>query len=212
MYLPRHFQESNIATLHEFLQRHPLATLIRSGADGPHADHVPLLLDPKSGALGTLKGHVARTNPLWREAGALASVLAVFQDAGCYVSPSWYPSKRVTGKVVPTWNYIAVHVHGGLEVHDDAEWLRRFLTDLTRMHESGRPEPWTLTDAPADYIEAQLRHLVGIELRIERIVGKYKLSQNRSAADADGVARGLRELATPCACEMARMIEERRRS
>ena len=158
-----------------------------------------------------LQGHVARANPLWRNLGAEANVLAIFQDPGGYITPSWYATKAETGKVVPTWNYVAVHAYGLARAVEDAAWLKEFLVRLTQANESGRTAPWQLADAPQDFIAMQLKAIVGIEIRIERLIGKWKASQNRLPKDVDGVVAGLRERGDADALRMANDIEARRR-
>ena len=192
MYLPSHFEQHDTATLHALMRAHPLATLVSTGPEGPTADHVPLAFDAGAGAHGALLGHVARANPLWT-AAAGSPVLAVFHGPQAYVSPSWYPGKATTHKVVPTWNYAVVHAHGLLEMVEDAPWLRALVGRLTDHHEAPRRTPWSVDDAPADYVQQMLRAIVGIRIPIERLIGKWKVSQNRSAADRQGVADGLGE-------------------
>ena len=187
MYLPRHFAQDDPAALQALMRDHPLATLVSTGPDGLTADHVPLEYDTATGAL---RGHVARANPLWQHADG-QPVLAVFRGPEAYVSPSWYPSKAEHHKVVPTWNYAVVHAHGRLSAVDDAPWLHALVSRLTAQHEGGRPTPWTVADAPADYVQQMLRAIVGIEIAVERLVGKWKLGQNRSSADRQGVIDGL---------------------
>ncbi len=190
MYLPAHFEQKDAQALQALMREHPLATLVTTAADGLTADHVPLEYDAER---RTLRGHVARANPLWRHADG-QPVLAVFSGAQAYVSPSWYPSKAATHKVVPTWNYAVVHAHGRLRAVDDAPWLRALVGRLTDHFEATRrtpPEPWSVADAPEDYIAQMLRAIVGIEIEVERLIGKFKLSQNRSEADRLGVAAGL---------------------
>ena len=155
MYLPKLFEESEPAELAAFIRAHPLATLVSTNADGLCADHIPMLLETEAGAT-VLRGHVARANPLWRNLGAGAPALAVFHDAGGYITPSWYATKSQTGKVVPTWNYVAVHADGTASAVDDTQWLRSFLTRLTAANESTRVQPWSLADAPEDFIARQL--------------------------------------------------------
>lgn len=189
MYRPKHFEPPSADDLEAAIRSHPLATLVRMTPDGLAADEIPLM--QVSGAAGTLlHGHVARANPLWQDADG-QPVLAVFRGPQYYVSPSWYPSKREHGKVVPTWNYIVVHVHGTLRAIEDRAWLRRLVGQLTDRHESLRAEPWAVDDAPQTYIDTMLGAIVGIEVDVARIEGKWKMSQNRSAADREGVARGL---------------------
>jgi transcriptional regulator len=190
MYLPAHFEQNDAQALQALMRAQPLATLVTTAADGLTADHLPLEYDAGS---GVLRGHVARANPLWRHADG-QPVLAVFSGPQAYVSPAWYPSKAATHKVVPTWNYTVVHAHGRLRAVDDAPWLRALVGRLTERFEGARatpPEPWSVTDAPDDYLEQMLRAIVGVEIRVERLLGKWKLSQNRSEADRLGVAAGL---------------------
>lgn len=193
MYLPAHFEQSDPAALRDLMHRHPLAAVVTSGADGLTADHLPLEFVADDGGVGPgrLRGHVARANPLWRHAGG-QPVLAIFTGPHGYVSPNWYPAKAATHKVVPTWNYAVVHAHGVLNIVDDAPWLRALVGRLTDRHEAGRSQPWAVDDAPDDYIRQMLGAIVGIEIPLTRLVGKWKLSQNRSRADRDGVAAGLR--------------------
>jgi transcriptional regulator len=188
VYLPRHFESHDEATLAALLREHPLAHVVHHGSDGGlDADPVPLLWDADR---RRLCGHVARANPLWRTAAG-RPVLAIFGGAQAYVSPNWYPSKAATHKAVPTWNYVVVHAHGTFEARDDAGWLREFLPQLTARHEASQPRPWSLADAPADYLEQMMRAIVGIEIAVERLVAKVKASQNRTADDREGVARAL---------------------
>jgi transcriptional regulator len=216
MYQPAHFVEQDADTLLALMTAAPLATLIRGGAELA-ADVLPLEVQ-RSGDGWRVAGHVARANPLWREADG-QPVLALFQGPQGYVSPNWYPSKFQHGKAVPTWNYTMVQVHGTLRAVDDPEWLRAFVTRLTQRHEAGRPVPWRVEDAPADYLDATLRAIVGIEIEVTRVEGKFKLSQNRSAEDRTGVVLGLGSDATlqrqPEADALAQAMqaaEERRRN
>ena len=189
MYLPKHFEQPNPALLAALMHAHPLATLIVATPAGPTADLIPLEFHPDQGAQGTLRGHVARANPLWRHAGAAA--LAVFHGPQAYVSPNWYPSKREHGKVVPTWNYTMVQARGELRAVDDSPWLRALVGRLTQRHESVQPAPWAVSDAPDDYVQQMLGAIVGIEIELTVLTGKWKVSQNRSAGDRAGVAAGL---------------------
>nr|WP_288466806.1 FMN-binding negative transcriptional regulator [uncultured Pseudomonas sp.] len=191
MYTPSAFRQNDLATLHREIQACRLATLISHGENGLQASHLPLLLRPEEGEYGTLYGHLARANPHARLLAEGGEALVVFSSADAYVSPSWYPAKAEHGKVVPTWNYIAVHAYGRAEVFDDAERLRNLLGELTDRHESLRPQPWAIDDAPRDYIDGMLRAIVGFALPIERLEGKWKLGQNRSEADQHGVHDGL---------------------
>jgi transcriptional regulator len=191
MYQPAPFVETNPDALHGLITAHPLGLLMTLQDGVISADPVPFLLDPQAGPHGTLKAHVARANPLWKAHPAGADVTVIFQSVEHYVSPGWYPSKAETGKVVPTWNYALVEVRGPLIVHDDALWLRAQVGALTERHEGARSEPWRVEDAPPGYIDAMLRGIVGIEIPISSIVGKFKLSQNRSDTDRAGVVAGL---------------------
>jgi transcriptional regulator len=186
MYTPKHFVESRVESLHGLIRAYPFATLVTRAADGLTANHLPFELVGE-----VLHGHVARGNELARLDGA--EVLLVFQGPDGYISPNWYPSKHETGREVPTWNYAVVHVHGRLRVIDDAAWLRRLLETLTDHHEAGQPQPWKISDAPDDHIETSLRAIVGLEVSIDRIEGKFKLSQNHPARNRAGVIAGLRE-------------------
>ncbi len=188
MYQPAHFIEQDAETLLDLMKTTPLATLIRGGAELT-ADILPLEVE-RVGEGWRITGHVARANPLWREADG-QPVLVVFQGPQGYVSPSWYASKAEHHKVVPTWNYTMVQAHGTLRAIDDPAWVRAFVTRLTETHEGGRAMPWHVSDAPDDYIAATQRAIVGIEIDVTRVEGKFKLSQNRSAADRTGVVLGL---------------------
>jgi transcriptional regulator len=189
VYLPKHFEQNDRAALAALMRERPLATLVVAAPDGPTADLIPLEFSPAEGEHGTLRGHVARANPLWRHAGA--QTLAVFTGPEAYVSPNWYASKREHGKVVPTWNYTMVQARGVLRAVDDAPWLRALVGRLTDRHEASQPAPWQVSDAPQDFVQQMLRAIVGIEIALTSLVGKWKVSQNRSAADRDGVALGL---------------------
>jgi len=196
MYIPASFRESRLEVLHDFLRAHPFGLLVSAGAGGLRATPLPFLLEADSGQ-GTLRGHLARANPHWRELAGIEECLVVFQGEQGYVTPSWYPSKAATGKAVPTWNYAAVHVWGRPAVVEDAGWLRRQVDALTRGQEARRAQPWAVGDAPEDYLAAQLKAIVGIEIPIARLEGKWKMSQNRDEADRRGVVAGLRDEADP---------------
>lgn len=210
MYLPKHFEETRVEVLHELIHAHPLGALVALTPGGLAANHIPFEVEPEPAPFGTLRGHVARANPLWREFARDVEVLAIFQGPGTYVSPAWYPTKRETAKVVPTWNYAVVHVHGPLRVIEDRAWLRAFVEKLTNRHETGRPEPWKITDAPAEYIDKQLGAIIGLEIPITRLVGKWKVSQNRPAPDRDGVVEGLLREGGPDAGAMADLVRQAR--
>jgi len=206
MYLPTHFHEKRVPRLHEAIERSGLATLVSLGPDGMDASHVPMLLDRGAGPLGTLRGHVARANPQWRIANADVPALAIFLGPDAYVTPSWYPTKRLTGRVVPTWNYVAIHAHGRARFFDDEERLLALVTKLTEAHEARRARPWAVSDAPPDFIRSSLKAIVGFELPILKLEGKWKVSQNRTAEDRSGVASGLEKEGTPSAVAVAAMV------
>lgn len=195
MYLPSHFREERLDVMATLMRRHPLATLITVGNGGPLANHLPLLYDPAPEPFGALRGHLARANPQWKMERPEFGALAVFQGPQAYVSPSFYPSKQEHGQVVPTWNYVTVQARGKLVIHEDVEWLRQLVTTLTATHEADFAEPWQVTDAPAGYIDNLLKAIVGVELRIASLDGKWKASQNRNEADRDGVTAGLEDMA-----------------
>jgi len=167
------------------------ATLVTVGPDGLLVSILPMLFDPTDGEHGVLRGHLARPNPQWRELAPGAEAIAIFNGPDAYVTPAWYEEKRRTGKVVPTWNYTTVVAHGTITLHHESEWLLAHVRALVERHEAGRPEPWSIDDAPDGYVEGQARAIVGIELRISRLEAKRKLSQNRSDADVAGVIEGL---------------------
>ncbi len=192
MYVPGHFREDRVEVLHAFIERHPLGTLIGTVDGRPEANHIPMLLDRSRGSLGTLTGHVARANPLWRTSDDGTEVLVIFNGADAYVSPSSYPSKRTNGRVVPTWNYAVVHARGRIRFFDDRDRLHALLSALTEHHEAGRPEPWSVTDAPPAYVDAMLKAIVGFDVEIAELTGKFKASQNRADADRAGVRAELR--------------------
>ncbi len=189
MYLPKHFEQSDRVTLTALMREHPLATLITTTPEGPSADLIPLEFIADEGEHGTLRGHVARANPLWQRAGTTA--LAVFTGPEAYISPGWYASKQEHGKVVPTWNYTMVQARGVLRAVDEAPWLHALVTRLTEHHEAAQTKPWQVSDAPHDFVQQMLRAIVGIEIPLTSLVGKWKVSQNRSAADRAGTAQGL---------------------
>lgn len=204
MYQPSHFAQADEAALLELMRGFPLATLVSVQAGALTADPVPLHWNETRRAL---EGHVARANPLWREAAG-AAVLAVFRGEQAYVSPSWYPSKAEHHKVVPTWNYAVVNAHGVLEVVDDPAWVHGLVSRLTDAHESPRAAPWAVDDAPAAYVQQMLRAIVGIRIPVTRLEGKWKLSQNRSTPDRQGVGAGLRREAGAAGEAMARRMED----
>jgi len=208
MYQPAHFAESRVEVLHEFIREHPLAVFVTLDANELNANHIPFELDPEPAPFGTLRGHVARANPVWRTFSQAVEALLVFQGPRHYITPSWYPTKQEHGKVVPTYNYIVVHAYGPLRVIDDKTWLRGLVEQLTNRHESTRAAPWKITDAPDDYIEKMLGAIVGIEIPVSKLFGKWKASQNQPAANRDGVVNGLGEIAHPDAATMADFVRQ----
>ncbi len=208
MYLPAHFEQSDPQAVAEAIVRHPLATLVTRQGEDLAADHLPLLLEGLPAAGARLIGHVALANDVWRRAGEGARVLAVFQGPHAYVSPNWYPSKREHHRVVPTYNYVTVHVHGTLHASHDSAVKRSAVEALTARMEGAQPAPWKLADAPADYLEGMLAAIVAIELRIDRVEAKWKASQNRSTDDRAGVAEALTRTGGPdSAQQMGALIE-----
>lgn len=209
MYQPPHFREERTDVLHSLMRSHPLATLISVRPDGePEANVVPMLLDEGIGRMGGLTAHLARANPQWKVLAETGRALVLFQGPDTYVTPSWYRTKQETGKVVPTWNYAIVQVRGNVTVHEDREWLSRQIRELTRSHEGARERPWAVEDAPETFIDAQLKGIVGLEIEITSIEGKWKVSQNRPVEDRAGVARGLEaETESGSALDMARLVK-----
>ena len=208
MYLQRHFEERRPERLRGLIQRYPLGSLITATESGLEANHIPFLLTDGESAAETLHGHIARANPLWREAVPDAAALVIFRGPDSFISPSWYPSKREHASVVPTWNYAVVHVHGVLRFADDPAWVRSHVEALTREHEEQRAQPWAVTDAPANFVDKLVAAVVGIEISITQLVGKWKLSQNRSIPDRVGVVEALEREATTSGAAMAALIRE----
>lgn len=208
MYQPAHHREESLGVQHELIHANPLGTLITLSAEGLNANPVPFLLDETVRPCGLLRAHVARANPQWRDYDPSVAALVIFQGPQAYISPSWYKTKTETGKVVPTWNYVTVQAYGRMTIIEDRAWLLRQVTALTDHMERGRAHPWSVADAPAPFIEAMLDQIVGIEIPIERIEGKWKLSQNRPQADRDGVAAGLSASPDGAQRAVAKLIAE----
>jgi transcriptional regulator len=206
LYLPAHFNETRIDVLHALMRTHPLTALVTSGDSGLIANHVPVQTLDEPRPLGSIRGHIARANPLWREYRCDSRALAIFQGPQVYISPSLYASKAKTGEVVPTWDYAVVHASGTLRFIDDVEWLRSFVSGLTDAHESPRPQPWKIGDAPAAYIDKMLKLIVGFEFSIAALAGKWKVSQNRPEADRHGVIRGLQAADDADSSQIASML------
>lgn len=205
MYMPPAFRDEDRDSIRATIAAARLANLVTATAEGPLVSPLPLLYEETEGGYGVLHGHLARANPQWRHP-PIGEAVAVFMGPDAYVTPSWYQTKRETGKVVPTWNYVTVHAHGPIEFYEDAERLLDCVTRLTRLHEGERALPWEVSDAPADYIAAQLRGIVGLRMTVTRLEGKRKMSQNRSDADRRGVAQGLAESERPAEREAARLV------
>ena len=208
MYIPRANQEDRIPVLHRLIEEHPFASLITMGSSALFASHIPMVLE-QNGGMGQLRGHISRANAQWRDYTPSVEALAIFSGPQHYITPNWYVEKQETGKVVPTWNYVVVHAYGYLKIVEDGEWLMAHLASLTKIHEAGSPVPWKIEDAPADYVASLAKGIVGLEITIERLEGKWKVSQNRSEEDRNGVAKGLAELDTMESLEMKALVEKR---
>jgi len=211
MYIPKHFDEPRVDVLHELIRARPLSTLVTLSSGGLNANHIPLHLSDEPPPLGTLRGHVARSNPIWSDLDPAVEALAIFHGPDVYITPSWYPTKAETGKVVPTWNYTVAHAYGKLRVVDDASWLRAHLEKLVAHNEAAFAQPWHFSDAPRDFTEKLIETIVGIEIVITRLSGKWKASQNQPSQNQAGVIQGLRASGTPEALEMAELIAKRAR-
>lgn len=212
MYLPSQFEETRLDVLHQLVRSHPLGTFVILGDTGLLANHMPFLIDSRHGPCGTLRAHVARSNPVWKQFGKPVEAIVVFQGPDSYITPSWYPSKHADGKAVPTWNYAVVHAYGQPRAIDDPAWLLEHVTQLTTEHESGQALPWKVSDAPQDYRDQMISRIVGIEMPLSKIQGKWKVSQNRPLADRLGVVAGLESRATEQSRAMAELVMQRARS
>lgn len=210
MYIPSSNAEHRPEVMLDYMEAHPLAALVTSSSEGLIATHLPLLVDRTRGSLGTLAGHVARANPQQRQAREGDEALVIFSAHDAYITPAFYPTKARDGKVVPTWNYVAVHAYGALRFVSDPTALRRHLEALTSRHEASREQPWSVSDAPDDYIARMMGAIVGVEIEITRLEGKWKMSQNRADADIAGVIRGLGASSSPEDQAVAAIVSERR--
>jgi transcriptional regulator len=211
VYQPSHHREDRLEVQHALIQTYPLGALVTLGEEGLVANHIPFILDAGAGALGTLRGHLARANGQWRDVRREGEALVIFQGPQRYITPSWYATKQETGKVVPTWNYAVVHAYGVLRAIEDSDRLKDQIERLTALQEGVRDEPWAVSDAPGGFIEAMMKAIVGIEIEITRLEGKWKVSQNLRAADRRGVAEGLRAGRVQGSEEsgaMAQLVEE----
>jgi transcriptional regulator len=208
MYVPKHHEESDIPVLHALIRSHPLGTWVTQGDGELLANHIPFLLDPARGEFGTLIAHVARANPVWQSFSRTVNSVVAFQGPETYITPSWYPSKHAHGKAVPTWNYAVVHAHGMPRAIEDREWLLRHVNQLTDTHEAAQALPWKVSDAPPEYIDKMLQAIVGIEIPIAKLVGKWKVSQNRPEADRLGVVAGLLAREDAMSKDMASLVNK----
>jgi transcriptional regulator len=209
MYIPRANEEKRIPVLHELIVAQPFATLVTLAASGLIASHIPMVLEQDGSEFGVLKGHISRANPQGRDLVPTVDALAIFAGEQQYISASWYPGVYEHGKEVPTWNYVVVHAYGPLHVSEDGAWLRAHLASLTDIHEAASERPWKIGDAPADFIESQLKGIVGLEVPIRRLEGKWKVSQNRSERDRRAVSDGLAKRNTPESLAMKALVDRR---
>ena len=210
MYIPKFNLETRLDVIHNLIETHPLATLVTMGASGLIATHIPMVLHRSEGPSGTLRGHISRANPQWRELNPAIEALAIFTGPEHYITPNWYPEKAEDGKVVPTWDYAVVHAYGPITLIEDTAWLLTHLNSLVTKHESSFPQPWKISDAPEDYIASQMRGIIGIELPIRRLEGKWKVSQNKSEPTLRSIERGLEELNTPESLAMRDLVSGKR--
>jgi transcriptional regulator len=208
MYIPRHNEEKRVSVMHALMAAQPFGTLVTLGASGLFASHIPMVLEDDGSQFGVLKGHISRANTQWRDFVPSVDALAIFAGHQHYISPNWYPETEEHGKGVPTWNYVVVHAYGPLKVIQDHQWLRTNVEKLTNVHEAGSPIPWKVSDAPDDFIRSQLNGIVGLELSILRLEGKWKVSQNRTERERQGVIDGLAKLNTPESLAMKALVEE----
>ena len=207
VYLPEHFAETDTTTMHRLIRAFPLGTLVTPGAEGLVANHIPFVLDARASEYGRLLGHVTRNNPVWCDHDPDEDALIVFQSIEAYITPNWYATKRETHEVVPTWNYAVVHAYGRIVVHDDGKLVRGQAGMLTKQQEASQHTPWKMADAPPAYTAANLEQIVGIEIPIDRLVGKFKASQNRRDVDRAGAIAGLRETGEPGNVAMAELMD-----
>jgi transcriptional regulator len=208
MYIPRHNEEKRVPVMHALMVSQPLGTLVTLGASGLFASHIPMILENDGSQFGVLKGHISRANTQWRDFVPTVDALAIFAGHQHYITPNWYPGTKEHGKEVPTWNYVVVHAYGPLRVIQDEHWLLTNVTKLTDIHEAGSPVPWKVSDAPQDFIKSQLKGIIGLELPIQRLEGKWKASQNRTESERKGVIEGLTKLNTPESLAMKALVEE----
>ena len=208
MYVPKHFEERDVGVLHALIRSHPLGAWVTQCDGALVVNHIPFLVDASRGEQGALVGHVARANPVWRSLSKDIVSVVIFQGAQAYITPSWYPSKHAHGKAVPTWNYAVVHAHGVPRIVEDRDWLHRHVSQLSDVQESQQALPWSVSDAPPDYVDTMLRAIVGIEIPITTLVGKWKVSQNRPTADKLGTVAGLHGREDTDSREMAELVNK----
>ncbi|MCK9397447.1 MAG: FMN-binding negative transcriptional regulator [Methylobacter sp.] len=206
MYIPPHFEQPDLDAMHELIRTRPLATLVTLSSNGINANHIPLHLSQTPEPFGVLRGHVARANPIWADLASEVDALAIFHGPDAYISPSWYATKQETGRVVPTWNYAVVHAYGFLRIIDDASWVRAQLEAMTRDNEADFPEPWAVSDAPDDFTEKLVGAVIGIEMVIARLSGKWKVSQNQPPQNQGSVIQGLNASGQSGAATMAALV------
>jgi transcriptional regulator len=210
MYIPKFNEETRIPVLDQLMRSHPLASLVTMGSSGLFATHLPVVLHREDDTHAILRGHLSRANRQWRDYDSSVSALAIFAGPQHYITPNWYPEKAASGKVVPTWNYVVVHAYGTLKIIEDSAWLLTHLNSLTDTHETASAVPWKVSDAPADYVESIAKGIVGIELAIERLEGKWKVSQNQNEQTRASVAEGLTELDTEASLAMRSLVNGER--
>ena len=208
MYVPKHFEEQDPGVLHALIRSHPLGAWVTQADGALTVNHIPFLVHSNRGEYGTLVGHVARANPVWKSFSREMASVVVFQGPQCYISPSWYPSKHEHGKAVPTWNYAVVHAYGLPCAIEDSGWLIRHVRELSDLHESKQAVPWSVSDAPRDYIDTMVKAIVGIEIPIATLVGKWKISQNRPLPDKLGTIAGLSGRTDENSQEMAALVQK----
>jgi transcriptional regulator len=208
MYIPRHNEEKRVSAMHSLIVSRPLGTLVTLGASGLFASHIPMILEDDGSQFGVLKGHISRANTQWQDFVPTVDALAIFAGHQHYITPNWYPGTREHGKEVPTWNYVVVHAYGPLKIIQDDHWLLTNVEKLTNIHEAASPNPWKVSDAPEDFIKSQLKGIVGLELPIQRLEGKWKVSQNRTERERNGVVNGLAKLNTPESLAMKALVED----
>jgi transcriptional regulator len=207
MYIPKANRETRIPVMHDLIAAHPFGLLVTAGASGLMASHIPIVLKQSGSEFGTLQAHIARANEQWSDLVPSIEALAIFAGPHHYISASWYPGAKEDGAVVPTWNYVVVHAHGPLRVIEDPEWLRAHLVRLADIHESGSVNPWKVSDAPPEFIREQMRGIVGLEMPIRRLEGKWKVSQNKNERDRNAVLEGLADLNTPESMAMRKLVD-----